>query len=146
MHFQRVVSLALVSLLNEFLDLYNHFLNSPSAAPRYTLFGLSSDNTVNLYIMFVTWHWSFRGHSDFTLHLHGFNYLTSFLKTFLLRGLFYYAPQVLYARIAKLQSVSVSFENFVKFIRLWKVLIYEILTIFSYFGGNIFVKRWIEAN
>ena len=83
-NFERVVSFALPSLLNDFLWLQNRFLKSPSAVPRYTLFGLSGDNTVHWYIMSVTWHWPFRGHLDFTLHLHGFNSLTSLLITFLL--------------------------------------------------------------
>ena len=30
-------------------------MKSPWAVPRYTLFGLSGDNTVHLYIMPVTW-------------------------------------------------------------------------------------------
>ena len=49
-------------------------MKSPSAFLRYTLFSLSGDNTTHLYIMSVTWHWPFRGHSDFTLH-----YMTSIL-------------------------------------------------------------------
>ena len=60
------------------------FLRSPSAVPRYSLFGLPGDNTVHLYIISVTWHWPFRGHSDFTPQKHGFSSLTSLLITFLL--------------------------------------------------------------
>ena len=60
------------------------FLKSPSLVTSYTLFGLSGDNTVHLYIIPVTWHWPFRGDSDFALKLHDFSFLTSFLITFLL--------------------------------------------------------------
>ena len=57
---------------------------------------------------------------------------------------FYQAWHVLCPRIANLYSASA--ENCVKFIRYWKVLIYQIQKSFSYVRGNIFVKSWIEPD
>ena len=57
---------------------------------------------------------------------------------------FYQAWHVLCPRIANLYSASA--ENCVKFIRYWKVLIYQIQKSFSYVRGNIFVKSWIELD
>ena len=51
---------------------------------------------------------------------------------------FYHARHVLCARIANLYSVSV--ENCVKFVRFWKVLIYQIQKSFSYVGEKVLLK------
>ena len=114
-------------------------MKSPSAVPRFTLFGLSGDNTVHLHIMSVAWHSIFREHSEFTLQLHGFNWHRCF---FVVR--FYNARHVSRAIITNIYSDCV--ENCIKFIRFSKVLIFQIQKSFSYVGGENFVKRWIEPN
>ena len=95
---------------------------------------------VMIYISSVTWHGPFIGHSNFALQLHEVNSLT-YLLIFVD---IYHARHVLCARITSLYSVS--FENWVKFIRFWKVLIYQIQKSFSYVGGNNSIKRWTKPD
>ena len=59
------------------------------------------ENTVHLYVMPVTCHWTFRGHSDFILQLHCFNSSTD---NIFVVGI-YYARHVPCARIADFHSV-----------------------------------------
>ena len=57
---------------------------------------------------------------------------------------FYNTRHVSRAIITNIYSVCV--ENCMKFIRFWKVLIFQIQKSFSYVGGENFVKMWIEPN
>ena len=57
---------------------------------------------------------------------------------------FYNTRHVSRAIITNIYSDCV--ENCMKFIRFWKVLIFQIQKSFSYVGGENFVKRWIEPN
>ena len=113
-YFERVVSFVLSSLLNDFLWLWNRFLKSPSTVLRYTLFGLSGDNTVQMYIMSVTWHCPFRRYSDFTLQLHGFNSLKSLLITFYCEILYIFGVQEYLTFTAFLLKIAWSLLDFGK--------------------------------
>ena len=112
-------------------------MKSPSAVPRYTLFCLSGDNTVHLYIVPVTWHWPFKRAFGFYSAITWLQFFYIFVDNFFIVR-FYHVRHVLCARIANLYIVSV--KDCVKFVRFWKVLIYQIQKSFSYVGGNVLLK------
>ena len=111
-------------------------MKSPLPVLRYTLFGLSGDNRVHSYITSVTWHWPFRRHSDFILHL-WLHFFCIFVDNIFAVS-FYHGRDVLCARKANLILFLLKIAwSLLDFWRFWSIKFKNRLAVLV----ETFVKR-----